>query len=91
MKKVTKTEMGKALDWCNCALGSVEVMSDHSKAHGGHESSTRRLRAPIGYCYVKVHQSRSHWNNEVHAYEQWARSFGDFAPRLLAVRDKEPR
>jgi len=59
MKKVTKTEMGKALDWCNCALASIEVMSDHSKAHGGHESSTRRLRAPIGYCYVKVHQSRS--------------------------------
>lgn len=65
-------------------------MSDHSKEHGGHESSTCRLRASIGFCYLKVHQNRSHWNNEVHAYEQWAGAFGDFAPKLLAVRNEEP-
>jgi aminoglycoside phosphotransferase len=90
MKKVPKTEMDEALEWCTSVLGPVEVMSDHSKAHGGHDSSTCRLHAPIGFCYLKVHQTQSHWNNEVHAYERWACSFGDFAPRLLAVRDEEP-
>jgi aminoglycoside phosphotransferase len=44
----------------------------------------------LGFCYLKVHHSRSHWHNEVHAYERWAGSFGDLAPRLLAVRDKSP-
>ncbi len=90
MKKVPQTEMDKALDWCISVLGPVEMMSDHSKAHGGHESSTCRLHAPIGFCYLKVHQSRSHWHNEVHAYERWAGAFGDFAPRLLAVHDEAP-
>lgn len=90
MKKALKTSMKEALGWCTSVLGSVTVMSDHSKDHGGHESSTRRLHAPVGYCYLKVHQSRSHWNNEVHAYERWAGAFGDCAPKLLAVRDEEP-
>jgi aminoglycoside phosphotransferase len=90
VKTVPKTEMDLALDWCASALGPVSMMSDHSKAHGGHESSTRRLRAPSGFCYLKVHQSRFSWHNEVHAYERWACAFGDFAPRLLAVRDEEP-
>jgi aminoglycoside phosphotransferase len=90
MKKVPQTEKDEALDWCTSILGPIEVLSDRSKAHGDHESSTCRLHAPIGFCYLKVHQSRSHWNNEVHAYERWACSFGDFAPRLIAVRDKEP-
>jgi len=80
----------KSLDWCMSVLGPVEVMSDHSKAHGGHESATRRLHSPAGFCYLKVHHSRSHWHNEVHAYNRWAGSFGDFAPKLLAVHDKEP-
>jgi aminoglycoside phosphotransferase len=83
-------EVDEALDWCTSVLGPVEVMCDYSKPHGGHESSTRRLRAPLGFCYLKVHQSRTHWHNEVHAYERWARAFGDFAPRLLAARDEAP-
>lgn len=90
MKKIPITELDKALDWCTSVLGPVKVMSDHSKSHGGHESATRRLHASIGFCYVKVHHSRSHWGNEVHAYQRWAGAFGDFAPRLLAVRDEEP-
>jgi aminoglycoside phosphotransferase len=32
----------------------------------------------------------SFWQNEVHAYERWARAFGERAPRLLAVRSIEP-
>jgi 8-oxo-dGTP diphosphatase len=90
MKKVRKTEMDEALDWCTSVLGPIKVMSDHSKTHGGHESSTCRLCAPTGFCYLKVHKSKSHWQNEVHAYENWAVAFGDFAPSLLAVCDKVP-
>ncbi|HLF91069.1 MAG TPA: phosphotransferase [Anaerolineales bacterium] len=37
-----------------------------------------------------MHQTESHWHNEVHAYEKWAGVFGDFAPRLLAVREEAP-
>jgi hypothetical protein len=84
------TEMDVALDWCASVLGPVQVMSDHSKAHGGHESSTHRIHVSTGYCYLKLHRTPAHWNNEVHAYERWAGAFGDFAPRLLAVRDEEP-
>ena len=90
MKKVLKNLMDQALHWCSSVLGPVEVMSDASKTHGGHESSTCRLRTPAGFCYLKVHQTPSHWNNEIYAYERWACAFGDFAPRLLAVRDEEP-
>jgi len=90
MKRVLQTEMDTVLDWCTSVLGPVEVLSDHSKAHGGHESSTRRLRTPLGRCYLKLHRTRAHWHNEVHAYERWAGAFGDSAPRLLAVRDEAP-
>ena len=85
-----KTELNEVLGWCTSVLGPVEVMSDHSKMHGGHESSTCRLRTAMGFCYLKVHQTPSHWHNEVHAYERWACAFGGFAPRLLAVRDEAP-
>ncbi|MBN1934189.1 MAG: aminoglycoside phosphotransferase family protein [Anaerolineae bacterium] len=90
MKTAPLTEMEQALDWCASVLGQIEVMADHSKVHGGHESSTRRLRTSSGFCYLKVHQSQSHWHNEVYAYERWAGAFGRFAPRLLAVRDQSP-
>jgi aminoglycoside phosphotransferase len=90
MKTVPQTEMDKILDWCTSVLGPVEVVSDHSKAHGGHESSTYRLSSSMGFCYLKVPRSRSHWHNEVHAHERWAGAFGDLAPRLLAVREAEP-
>ena len=82
--------MEKALDWCQSVLGPIEVMSDHSKIHGGHESSTCRLQTPVGFCYLKIHESEAHWHNEVHAYERWANAFGSFAPNLLAARDERP-
>ena len=82
--------MDKALDWVTSVLGPVEVISDYSKTHGGHASSTLRLRSPAGFCYLKVPTSQSQWHNEVHAYEHWAGAFGHFAPRLLAVRLEAP-
>ena len=90
MQELPKTAVNKALDWCTRVLGPVKVISDHTKMHGGHESSTCRLHVPLGFCYLKVHQTASHWHNEVHAYERWAGAFGDLAPRLLAVRDETP-
>jgi Ser/Thr protein kinase RdoA (MazF antagonist) len=90
MKATPSTEMAIALDWCRSVLGPVEALSDVSKARGGHESSTCRLRAPAGACYLKVHHTPAHWHNEVHAYERWAGAFGDLAPTLLAVRDRAP-
>jgi Ser/Thr protein kinase RdoA (MazF antagonist) len=78
------------LEWCASIVGPFAIATDYSTAHGGHESSTIRLLAQAGPCYLKVHRTRAHWANEVHAYEHWACAFGDHAPRLLAVRDVEP-
>ncbi len=90
MSGALRTSLDDALAWCAAALGPASVVTDYSKAHGGHESVTCRVQTPAGLCYLKVHSSRSHWENEVHAYEQWAPVFGSFAPKLLAVRDEEP-
>ena len=57
MKKVPKTELDEVLDWSASTLGQIQVMSDHSKIHGGHESSICRLLAPTGFYYLKIHQN----------------------------------
>ncbi len=80
----------EVLAWCASVLGPLEVMSDASREHPGQRAAAHRLHTSSGGCYVKIHRDRSHWENEVHAYEQWAPAFGDFAPRLLAVRAAEP-
>ena len=90
MKIIPAADFGRALSWSASILGPVEVLSDHSKEHGDHESATCRLRTATGCAYLKIHHTRAHWNNEVHAYEHWAGVFGDFAPRLLAVHEGEP-
>src|SRR5262245_52914196 len=82
--------VAEVLEWCASAVGAFEVVSEHSRAHAGHRATVCRLRTPSGYCYVKTYRDRSHWNNEVHAYEQWAPIFGEGAPKVLAVRDEEP-
>jgi aminoglycoside phosphotransferase len=84
------SDMQIALAWARAALGRAEPLSDHSKVHGGHASTTRRLRTPAGPAYLKVHTDVASWHSEVHGYEAWARAFGDRAPRLLAVRDTPP-
>jgi Ser/Thr protein kinase RdoA (MazF antagonist) len=80
----------KALAWCASVVGPVEVVSDSSREHAGLRAAAHRLRTSSGGCYLKTHRDRSHWENEVHAYEHWAPAFGDFAPRLLAVHAEEP-
>jgi hypothetical protein len=84
------TELDKALAWCTSLLGPVEVMSEHSKVHGGHESSTHLIHSRLGFCYLKLHHSQDLWNREVYAYEHWASAFGKYASRLYAVHDQEP-
>jgi Ser/Thr protein kinase RdoA (MazF antagonist) len=68
----------------------VGIASDHSREHPGQRAAAHRLHTPSGYCYVKMHRDPFHWENEVHAYERWTPAFGNFAPRLLAVRSAEP-
>ena len=80
----------RALAWCESVLGPITLLSDHSKAHGGHESLTRRIQTGEGIAYLKVHDNELYWQREVHAYEQWVPVFGEYAPRLLAVGDKDP-
>jgi Ser/Thr protein kinase RdoA (MazF antagonist) len=80
----------EALAWCASVLGPVEVVTDTSREHAGLRAAAHRLRTPSGGCYLKTHRDRSHWENEVHAYEHWAPAFGDCAPRLLAVHAEEP-
>jgi aminoglycoside phosphotransferase (APT) family kinase protein len=80
----------KVLAWCAEVLGHIHVRADHSREHPDLRGSTLRLDSPTGGCFVKLHRDRTHWESEVHAYERWAATFGDFAPRLLAVREEEP-
>ena len=82
---------GQLLAWCASELGPVEVTWDRSKSHPGEPGVVCRLRTGAGHCYLKTHRDACYWEAEVHAYEQWAAAFGDFAPRLLAVREEKPR
>jgi hypothetical protein len=79
------------LAWCAAVLGPFEVVSDDTREHPGERATAYRLRTPAGSCYVKAHRDRSHWESEVHAYEHWAPAFGEYAPKLLAVRAEAPR
>lgn len=78
------------LAWCASVLGPVEIIADASREHAGLRAAAHRLHTSSGGCFVKTHRDRSDWEKEVHAYEQWVPAFGDFAPRLLAVRAEEP-
>lgn len=90
MKTISPSQKENALIWAKSQLGACEIISDHSKEHGGHESATCRLYTDAGYCYLKIHQSPTHWHHEIHAYENWAHTFGHFAPKLLCVHDQPP-
>ncbi len=83
-------DLEEILDWCASVLGPCEVVADQSREHAGERAAAYRLHTASGYCYVKIHQDRSHWHSETHAYERWAPAFGALAPRLLAVRDETP-
>lgn len=80
----------EVLAWCGSVLGPVKALSDHTRHHPGDRTTAVCIDAPQGVCYAKIHRTKSHWAQEVHGYEQWARAFGGFAPQLLAVRDEPP-
>lgn len=76
------------LAWCAPFVGPCEVASGDTRFHG--RSHVLQLETSSGRCFLKVHGQRASWETEVHGYEQWARAFGDAAPRLLGMRDEEP-
>jgi Ser/Thr protein kinase RdoA (MazF antagonist) len=82
--------LAAAIAWSRTVLGPLEVLDDRTRPHPGHISGTLRLRARSGGCYLKVHDSRDHWESEVYAYEYWAGAFSGRAPRLLAVHEDDP-
>ena len=84
------SDLDAVLRWCVEVLEDAEILTDYSKEHGGHESSTFRVRMGKRYAYLKVHESAEHWQQEVHGYEKWARAFGKHTPELIAVRDESP-
>jgi 8-oxo-dGTP diphosphatase len=78
------------LAWCEAVFGPFQMLSDQSKEHAGLRAGAYRIQTSQGPAYIKIHRDPAHWNSEVHAYENWARAFGQYAPTLLAVRDVEP-
>ncbi len=48
MKTIPTAMMDDALHWCRSVVGPMTVLSDHSKTHGGHESTTCRLQTTDG-------------------------------------------
>jgi hypothetical protein len=83
-------QQDEILNWCGSVLGPVEVLADQTRDHPGKRTGALRLRTAGGVCYVKILRDRARWESEVHGYEQWAPAFGNFAPKLLAVREIEP-
>lgn len=91
MTRIPKAKMARVLAWCRSVLGPVEIVADRTQRHGARISSTSRISTRRGFAYLKVHEGKESWENEVHAYKRWTRAFGDNAPRLLAVRATTPR
>lgn len=90
MQSETDNPLDEILNWCSSVLGVFEVVGDETREHPGERTGALRLRTAAGGCYVKILRDRACWESEVHGYEQWAPAFGNFAPRLLAVREVEP-
>jgi Ser/Thr protein kinase RdoA (MazF antagonist) len=78
------------LEWCGQVFGPIKLLSDHTRHHPGDRTATLRIETSNGICYVKIHRTPDRWAQEVHGYEAWAPVFGEFAPKLLAVRDEAP-
>jgi Ser/Thr protein kinase RdoA (MazF antagonist) len=75
-------------DWCASVVGTCELESGEGRSHG--RTAVYRLRSASGTVYAKVYRERHAWETETHGYARWAPAFGRHAPRLLAVREKEP-
>lgn len=76
--------------WCESLIGPYDMLSDHTREHPGLRAGSLRLRGGAGDFFLKIHRDRSHWEQEAHGYEHWARAFGSYAPRLVGVRAGEP-
>ena len=83
-------ELDLVLDWCGRTIGTIELLSDHTRHHPGDRTATLRVGSAQGIRYIKIHRTRDRWAQEVHGYEKWAPFFGAYAPKLLAVLDEGP-
>jgi hypothetical protein len=83
-------QLAELLQWCAAVVGPCGLLSDHRRAHPGERSAVSRLRTACGYAYLKTYRDATLWASEAHAYQCWAPAFGDYAPRLLAVRAQQP-
>jgi aminoglycoside phosphotransferase (APT) family kinase protein len=91
MSLIDKKLAEEVLDWCVSVLGDYVVVDDATREHPGQRASVMRLRSALGDFILKIHLDPRHWDSEVHGYEHWAPAFGPYAPKLIAVRDVEPR
>jgi len=76
-------------DWCGAMLGRYAVQTRQQRPWTG-ARLWRLSTADHGSVYLKVPARSERWANEVHAYEHWAPSLGDEAPRLIAVHEAPP-
>lgn len=84
-------EMKELLKWAASVAGPVAIEDDGVRGYTGRTHIACRLRTEQGICYLKTHRAPDFWEREVHAYEHWAHVFGQRAPKLLGVKDTEPR
>jgi len=83
--------MEELLKWAASVVGPVEIEDDGSRGHSGRTHIASRVRTEQGICYLKTHRAPGFWDSEVHAYERWTPVFRDHAPKLLGVKNTEPR
>ena len=91
MSPSCQPEVDEILAWCASVLGPLEALSDHTREHPDERVTIFRLQANSGDFILKLLPDPAHWDSEVHGYERWADAFGTFAPRLIAVREDDPR
>src|SRR4051812_25396057 len=83
--------MQELLEWCNSIVGLVEVVDKEIRGGIAQTHMACRLRTISNDYYLKTHRAPDFWASEVHAYKHWTSAFGEYAPRLVAVREAEPR
>lgn len=88
MKPMDANMADRVLAWASTMVGTYEIVSGAQRPDG--RSSISRLRTSSGFCYLKVHEQRDTWAQELHGYERWADAFEGFAPSLLGVHEEAP-
>ena len=76
------------LNWCRQAVGPVEIVTDHSRAHAGQRAGVYRLRCPAGFCYVKMHRDPElNWISQPELAETFLDGYG----RSFSLEEEKQR